>query len=204
MPERNVNSAAWYDRNTQDYIDRTQSVDLSHLYATFLPHLQIGGRILDAGCGSGRDSLAFHGMGYEVVPMDASLAMVEHVRQHTGLEAIHLCHEDVAFVEEFDGVWSMASLLHVPHDELPAILRRYQQALIPGGVFFATFKHGEGEDERNERLFANQNDTSFRDVIAKVPALDLLETWVEQDLRPGHEHEQWFSVLCRRADRIDM
>ncbi len=122
MGDAPPNSADWYDRHTQDYIARTQSVDLSPVYAKFLAHLPPGGRILDAGCGSGRDSIAFQRMGYEIVPMDASLAMVQHATEMIGQEALHLRHQDVTFVEAFDGIWSMVSLLHVPHAELPAVL----------------------------------------------------------------------------------
>ncbi|HYH12080.1 MAG TPA: class I SAM-dependent methyltransferase [Thermomicrobiales bacterium] len=193
------NSAAWYDRNTQDYIDRTQSVDLSHLHARFLAHVPDGGRLLDAGCGSGRDSLAFRAMGYNVVPMDASLAMVNHVSKLLGTDVLHLRHQDVTFIEEFDGIWSMASMLHVPHSELPNVLERYRRALVPGGVLFASFKHGEGEALIGERLFANQNATSFGQVIKGIHGLELMDAWVEQDRRPGRQDEQWFSVLCRRS-----
>lgn len=201
MPEDKVNSAGWYDRNTSKYIERTRSVDLSHLYTKFLAHMPVGGRILDAGCGSGRDSLAFHEMGYEVVPMDASLAMVKHVSNLLDTEARHLRHQDVAYVEEFDGIWSMASLLHVPHNELAHVLKRYRRALVPSGVLFATFKHGTGEERRSDRLFANQDDASFGDVITRVPGLELINSWVEQDRRPGRQDEQWFSALCQRTER---
>ncbi len=200
MSSGDVNSAAWYDRNTQDYVDRTQMVELSHLYERFLRYVPAGGRILDAGCGSGRDSLAFRRLGYDVVPMDASIEMVKHVSQLLGTKAIHRRHQDVDFVEAFDGVWSMASLLHVSHAELPEVLGKYRTALIPGGAFFASFKHGQGEQVRDERLFANQDDASFRQLLRHVPGLTLLETSVDTDRRPGREGDEWFSVICRRSE----
>ena len=197
MSWNDVNSAVWYDRNTQAYIDNTRAVDLSDLHGKFLRYVPAGGRILDAGCGSGRDSLAFRRLGYDAAPMDASLAMVQHVRQLLGMEAIHRRHQDVNFAAEFDGVWSNASLLHVPHAALAGVLEKYRTALRPGGVLFASFKHGEGEHYRDQRLFANQNDDSFSQLIAQVPGLGLIDTWLDADRRPGRQHEQWFSVLCR-------
>jgi 2-polyprenyl-3-methyl-5-hydroxy-6-metoxy-1,4-benzoquinol methylase len=193
-----IDSAAWYDRHTESFIARTASVDLSHLHQRFLRYLPAGSRILDAGCGSGRDSLVFQQLGYDVVAMDASIAMVEHVRRTLPVTALHLRHQDVAFHEEFDGVWSCAALLHVPHAELPGVLRRYRQALVPNGILFASFKHGDGEHYRDERLFANQNDASFRVVLASVPGLVLLETAIDVGRQPGKEREEWFSVLCRK------
>lgn len=193
-----IDSASWYDRNVDDYVERTESVDLFHLHQRFVAYIPDRGRILDAGCGSGRDTQAFIAMGYDVVPMDASIEMVRRVEQKTGRTARRLRHQEVAFVEEFDGVWSMASLLHVPHSELPEVLRRYQRALVPGGVLFASFKHGTGEEYRSERLFANQHAGSFPSVVGQVSGLQLIEMWVEPDRRPGRQ-EEWFSVLCRRS-----
>lgn len=193
-----VNSAAWYDRNAGAYIARTDRVDLSGLYEKFLEGVPPGGRILDAGCGSGRDSLAFQNVGYVVMPMDASVAMVEHASRLLNTRALLKRHQDIDFVEQFDGVWSNASLLHVPHAELTAVLAKYRTALRRGGVLFASFKHGEGEQFRDDRLFSNQNAGSFRQLIDEVPGLILIDSWLNADRRPGRHHEQWFSVLCRR------
>jgi 2-polyprenyl-3-methyl-5-hydroxy-6-metoxy-1,4-benzoquinol methylase len=199
MPANDTDSAGWYDRNTQNYVERTESVDLSHLYEKFLALIPDHGRILDAGCGSGRDSLAFQTLGYDVVPMDASLAMVDHATRLTGRTALHLRHQDVAFDQEFDGIWSMASLLHVPHHELAMVIGRYRDALVPDGMLFASFKHGVGERLHDERLFAHQNDRTFRHMLVSVSGLHLVETWVEPDRRPGRQNEEWFSTLCRRT-----
>lgn len=198
MSWRNLNSAAWYDRNAEAYIAGTDCVDLSNLREKFLAYVPSGGRILDAGCGSGRDSLAFQNAVYSVVPMDASVAMVEHASRLLNTRALLKRHQDIDFVEQFDGVWSNASLLHVPHLELAAVLAKYRTALRRGGVLFASFKHGEGEQFRDDRLFSNQNAGSFRQLIDEVPGLILIDSWLDADRRPGRQHEQWFSVLCRR------
>ncbi len=73
---------------------------------------------------------------------------------------------------------------------------------MPGGLLYASFMLGEGEDVRSERLFANQNAVSFRAIVATVTGLDLLESWVETDRRPGRQDAQWFCVLCQRSDSI--
>lgn len=199
MGGRAFDSAAWYDLNCHDYIERTRSVDVSHLHDWFLGHLPAGGRILDAGCGSGRDSVVFRQRGYDVMAMDASIEMVMHVRQSCRVPAIHKRHQDVDFRDEFDGIWSMASLLHVPHAELPDVLRRYRNALVPGGVLFASFKLGAGEHMRHGRLFADQDEESFRAVIATVPGLTLIESRIDQARQPGKDEELWLGVLCRSA-----
>ena len=75
----------YYDKHADSYISTTVSLDMSVQYSLFLPFLPQGGSILDAGCGSGRDSLWFLSQGYKVEAFDISVAMVEHARALTGL-----------------------------------------------------------------------------------------------------------------------
>ncbi len=82
-----------------------------------------GGRILDAGCGSACDSLAFIRRGYDAVSIDASAAMVEATSKLTRKPALLMRFDDMDFDAEFDGVWACASLLHVPRREMPASFR---------------------------------------------------------------------------------
>jgi 2-polyprenyl-3-methyl-5-hydroxy-6-metoxy-1,4-benzoquinol methylase len=77
---------------------------MSELYAPFLRELPGGGRILDAGCGSGRDSLAFLQKGYQVSSIDASAEMVNATTKLTGLEAKLLTFDALDFDGEFDGL----------------------------------------------------------------------------------------------------
>ncbi len=198
MPEQTVDSARCYDQHTADYIARTWDADLRLHYARFVARLPAGDRILDAGCGSGRDSLAFAGMGFDVTAMDASTEMATYASSLLGRPALVRRHQEVDFEAAFDGVWSMASLLHVSQAELPGVLARYRDALVPGGVMFASFKHGSGEHIVEDRLFANQNRSSFERVIAMVPGLELLESEIDPDTRPDRASEEWFSVICQR------
>jgi 2-polyprenyl-3-methyl-5-hydroxy-6-metoxy-1,4-benzoquinol methylase len=88
---------------------------MSPVYGRFLRHVPASGRILDAGCGVGRDALAFAEHGF-VMGFDASAEMVRMARERVGdlAEIRQMRSEEVAWREEFDGVWACASLLHVP------------------------------------------------------------------------------------------
>jgi hypothetical protein len=65
-----------YDRNAEAFFRDTVSADMAGLRSRFLTHIPPAGRLLDAGCGSGRDALAFHQAGYEVAAFDGSQEMV--------------------------------------------------------------------------------------------------------------------------------
>ena len=142
---------AFYDQRAASYAAASHDMDLRPLYARFLPHVRPGGLILDAGCGSGRDALAFRQAGFRVEAFDASPQMARQAALLLGQEVPVLCFEDVAWQERFDGIWACASLLHVAPADLPDVLRRLQRALRPGGVMFFNFKYGQGQRQAGVR-----------------------------------------------------
>ena|SRR5205807_552927 len=65
-------TVTYYERHADSFLSATVHVDLGSLYEPFLALVPEGGLILDAGCGSGRDSRAFLERGYRVRAFDAS------------------------------------------------------------------------------------------------------------------------------------
>lgn len=152
----------FYNRNASAFIDRTKNLDMEQLYRPFLSCLEPGARVLDAGCGSGRDIQAFTERGYRVIGVDLSKALVQFAREHTRQEVHHLALQEVTREEEFDGVWACASLLHIPELELPGVLQRLQRSLRSGGVMYMSFKYGQGERELDGRLFTDLDEKGLR------------------------------------------
>jgi len=62
----------YYDTHADAFFSETQGVDMAPLHQRFLARLPVGAHILDAGCGSGRDSKVFLQLGYRVTAFDAS------------------------------------------------------------------------------------------------------------------------------------
>ncbi|EOV8145676.1 class I SAM-dependent methyltransferase [Cronobacter dublinensis] len=184
----------YYQTHSQAFFDGTVAVDMSSLYAAFTPHLPAGARVLDAGCGSGRDALAFHRMGYAVDAFDASRELVALARAHSGLPVKEMTFHDVDAIERYDGIWCCASLLHLSHDELPGAMQKLSDALKPGGVWYLSFKYGEGEREQQGRRFTDMNEARLTALLAAFPALSPLALWVTQDKRP-ERREQWLNGL---------
>ena len=56
MPEQNE-TLNRHREHTAPFIERTENVDMSELYRTFLTHVPSGGRILDPGCGAARPNI---------------------------------------------------------------------------------------------------------------------------------------------------
>lgn len=192
-------STSYYDQNAEPFFADTAFLDFSAGRRRFVAALPPGGRVLDAGCGSGRDALAFRELGFDVTAFDGSAAMAAKASAHTGLAVLHLDFAQVAWREAFDGIWANASLLHVPRRDLPDIMRRLRSALVPGGVWELSFKLGSGERRTPGRLFTDLDESAARALITEVGGLETLAISISYDVRPGRENEGWTNLLVRRV-----
>jgi 2-polyprenyl-3-methyl-5-hydroxy-6-metoxy-1,4-benzoquinol methylase len=185
-------STSYYDAHAQDFFDTTVKYNLSEIYIPFLVHLSKGAKILDAGCGSGRDSKYFASQGYAVEAFDGSLELVKLARELTGLPIYHKRFEDVAEKEIYDGIWAAASLLHVPKDELPSILEKLKTALKPKGVWYMSFRYGEGEHDEGDRYFYDHTEESLTKILTNLGSLSILHMTVPESLKS----RRGFKFLC--------
>ncbi|MFC1686221.1 class I SAM-dependent methyltransferase [Nanoarchaeota archaeon] len=113
--------------------------------ADFFMDLLKGKKILDLGCGPGRDSVYFKKNGFEPTALDFSSEMVKLAR-NKGLDAMIGDIEDLPFsVESFDGIWAHTSLLHIPKVKIEEILSNIYETLKEQGVFLLGLKKGNVE-----------------------------------------------------------
>jgi SAM-dependent methyltransferase len=189
----------YYQQHARTFFADTVDVDMTPLYRRFLPLLPDRARILDAGCGSGRDARVFATLGHHVTAFDASPALAALAERHLGQPVACLRFQGIAWQAAFDGIWACASLLHVPAAELPEVMQQLCLALKPGGALYASFKYGSGEREHHGRRFTDLDESGLAAVLRGVPVLEAVETWTTGDLRPGREAERWLNTLLRRT-----
>ncbi len=190
-------SIRYYDSHATQFAEGTLGVDMSDLHKRFLTYVPANGLILDAGCGAGRDSKAFLQAGFRVRAFDASAELVRLAQAHSGHPVELRRFEDVEERSCYDGIWACASLLHVPEADLPVILARVWAGLKPGGVFYLSFKHGEGERSAGGRDFTDATEARLREWVSRLPEVEALECWITRDQRPERS-EQWLNGLLRR------
>ena len=140
---------------------------------------------------------AFHEMGYQVDAFDASSAMVELARQHTGLPVQLMTFSEIDGKAQYDGIWCCASLLHVPSSELLAVMQKLADALKPGGVWYLSFKYGNGERVQGERRFTDLDEEGLRELLKTVPGMESASLWATQDNRPDRD-ETWLNGILRK------
>lgn len=194
----------YYCQHAEAFIRDTLTVDMSSLYRHFLPLLPPNAHILDAGCGSGRDSSAFEKLGYQVCACDASPELAALAKQHLGVEVEVKELQSINWQDRFDAIWACASLLHIPRPELPYVLRRFHQALKADGVIYLSFKYGEGERQQGGRYFNDMTEAGLARCLVDLtagsgaPLFSMVECWTTADKRPGREQERWLNALIRK------
>lgn len=185
----------YYNMHADDFFEGSVDADMSEWRNRFIKYLPDGGRVLDAGCGSGRDSKAFIMQGYSVVAIDASREMCLRASELLGQEVWQMRFDEMSFDDEFDGVWACASLLHVPISEMADVLKKIKHGLRPEGIFYASFKYGEGETVKDVRSFTNYTLESVCELL-KGAGFRVLECDISYDVRPGREEEKWVNVIA--------
>ncbi len=189
----------YYNQNVEDFINRTVDADMHYCQDIFIELLEPNAYILDAGCGSGRDSLYFLEQGFKVCAIDGSEEMCKAASDYIGKPVECLKFQDISYEETFDGVWACASLLHVPKQELPDVLRKFYRALKPGGVMYASFKYGYKEEERLGRFFSDYHLEEIENVFTKNAGFELVEGFETEDVRPDYADKPWVNVIVRKS-----
>ena len=189
---------AYYNQNADIFIEGTQNADMSEQYRFFLKYLTPGSKLLDLGCGSGRDSAYFSSLGFEVTAVDGSEELCKRVKANHGIEALCINFEDISFDSEFDSIWACASLLHVEKVNMPKVLSKVSAALKSGGILYASFKYGSREHVSNGRFFNDYTESDIGTLLTPKGQLTLVEYRITEDVRPERAGERWLNFIAKK------
>ena len=137
----------FYRRNAEAYAGRAKAP--STRLKSFLALLPTGGAILELGCGAGNHAAEMLAAGFRLRATDGSPEMAAIAAQRLSHPVEAMRFDELDEHEAYDGVWASACLLHVPRDELSGVLSRIHRALKRDGVFYASYKIGQGEGGRD-------------------------------------------------------
>ena len=194
-----MNTLDYYNKNSEEYFNSTLNVDMTNTYKAFLKLLPKGGKILDLGCGSGRDSMNFMKLGYEVIAVDGAKKLAKKASVLLGNEVIVSTFEELELKEKFHGIWACASLLHIKREDLKIVLNNLYNNLDDKGVFYMSFKYGEKEyvDDKN-RYFNCFTDESIISFINENTKYNILGLYITEDKLGRVNEVKWVNLICNK------
>lgn len=157
-------------------------------------------RILDLGCGPGRDLVALAARGHAPTGLDGSAEFVAMARRRGGCEV--LLQDFLALdlpAARFDGVFANASLFHVPTPALPGVLRALWKTLAADGVLFASNPRGDNQSGwHGERYGCYHDLAQWRGYVEAAGFVELRHYY-----RPAGKpraQQPWLATLWRKVD----
>lgn len=191
----------YYNQNADMFAQGTRLVDFTIVQERFRKMLPAGSRILDFGCGSGRDTKYFLEKGYQVAATDGSAELCRLAGSFTGIRVKEMLFQELDEIGVYDGIWACSSILHLPKQELLPVIRKMCDALKDNGVIYTSFKYGDFEGERNGRYFTDFTEDTFDKFIKVIPELTIEEEWITSDVRPGRGEERWLNLILRKIQK---
>ncbi len=190
-----------YNGRAEDFWQGTKDHDVDQNLDALLNGLGSGRhRILDFGCGPGRDLVSLTRRGHEAVGLDGAARFVEMARSHSGCEVLH---QDFLSLdldpESFDGIFANASLFHIPSSELPRVLSELACALRLGGLLFSSNPRGKNSEGWNGPRYGAYHDLqAWRGYLESAGFTEVEHYYRPQGL-PRSE-QPWLASVWRRCE----
>ncbi|MDQ2102534.1 class I SAM-dependent methyltransferase [Azospirillum isscasi] len=200
--ERRASTIAYYEQKADSYAAMTVAIDTVDRITRFTALLPSGGHVLDAGCGAGRDLIGFKAAGLEAKGLDISHGLAAIAQKNSRLPvSVGDLHYPPFAPASFDGIWAMASLLHIERDNIQSVLCSLYDLLVPCGVLFASVKRGAGlVCDRKGRWFTLYDEASWSCYL-RLAGFEIIEALDEPPMIDGDVGSVapgWISSLARR------
>jgi SAM-dependent methyltransferase len=191
---------AHYEQEAEQFWLGTRDHDVSQNIDALLGEIEGAPpfRILDFGCGPGRDLHTFASRGHAPIGLDGAARFVRMAREYAGVE---VWQQDFLALDlpdaEFDGVFANASLFHVPVQELPRVLRELHACLRPRGVLFASNPRGSNEEGFSRGRYGAYHDLERWRSYVTAAGFDEIRHYYRPAGLP-RERQPWLATLWRR------
>jgi SAM-dependent methyltransferase len=200
LAETSVITLRYYNEYADSFWEGTKDHDVNQNRDALLEHI-VGKppyRILDFGCGPGRDLKAFSDLGYEVIGLEGAERFVEFARQHTGCE---VWQQDFLRLqlpaEYFDGIFANAALFHVPSQESLRVLKQLWATLKPSGVLFSSNPRGNNEEGwSGERYGVYYDLERWRELVTAAGFVEITHYYRPPGL--PRTQQPWLASLWRK------
>ena len=200
LAETSFITLRYYNEYADSFWEGTKDHDVSQNRDVLLEHIHGNPpyRILDFGCGPGRDLKAFKELGHEAVGLEGAERFVRFARQYSGCE---VWHQDFLRLQlpadYFDGIFANAALFHVPSQELARVLKELWVALKADGMLFSSNPRGNNDEGwSGERYGVYYNLEQWRRWVTEAGFVEITHYYRPPGL--PRSQQPWLASLWRK------
>jgi ubiquinone/menaquinone biosynthesis C-methylase UbiE len=198
----------WYDANAKEYADAIDSFPPTDLLDQFIHILPNKPKILDAGCGSGRDTGLLNSKGANTIGLDISQGLLQEAKKRNpGCSLIQGSFLELPFEDStFDGVWAHAALVHLETiDDVKKSLNEFYRVLKNKGILHIYVKKQMGSKKtevikdtlsNHERFFRYYSEDEIKSYVEKTE-LKIIDFTIRKDPH-GREEIRWISLFAQK------
>ncbi|MDP2908660.1 MAG: class I SAM-dependent methyltransferase [Nanoarchaeota archaeon] len=175
----------------------------------FISMLPKNAKVLDAGCGSGKDAQYFNDYGLDVIGIDAAKKLIEEAKKNVkGVKFKTMDMAKTSFKDQtFDGIWAAGSLIHDEKCNIPTILEELKRILKDDGVIYVAVKEGSGEEMKKEAVYNNEPRPFFYYTLPEIEKMmeqsgfQIIHSRFDEDVLKRKD-TKWIDVYCKKGRRI--
>lgn len=195
-----IETLKWYEDNAAEYAEQSKDKSVIKVMDRVLDGRK-SGKVLDFGCGAGRDTKEFLHRGFSVVSLDQSRNMINELYKNVGVHrnntvvvANYVDYLMYNVNDVFDVIWCNASLVHLPFDALKEVVQKlYKDFLNRDGVLYMSFLQGMKEKTIDGRDF-NAINLNKRKQLTKGFFVKDIEEWSTIDA----DGQRWYNVVLKK------
>lgn len=205
--KKTKSTIAYYQAHASDLAKRYESADVSNVQKLITQTFKRKSTLLELGCGTGREASFLLGMGYEVWGSDASDSMLaqalfHHPELKGRLTQLQLPSPIGAASESYDGVFSVAMLMHLPKDCIAESLKEIYRVIKKGGYFLFSVSlirddvNENGYDQKGRHFNSMSSDEWL--LLCKDAGFELVSKEYNQD---GFDRDaiEWLTCIVRKS-----
>lgn len=187
----------YYNRNADRYYWNTVGVDMDAFRKKFASYLPGEASVIDMGCGSGRDVMAFSDMGHDAAGLDGAKELLKLAEERLGIRTICADMSEYKATAPFDGIWCCASLIHLNDAEKARFFSNLDRNLRPGGALFISVKDGIVTGRDSDGVYTCNCTGEELGKYLEDAGCELLDSKVTADAM-GRSGVRWINVFAKK------
>lgn len=189
-----------FNKFAEQYADITFLNILQYELNRFISLIPSEGKILDLGCGGGRDVQYFADFKLEAIGIDASIKLIDEAKKRVNgnfevMDMRNLTFKD----EEFNGVWAQDAISYVTKEDVINVLKHISRILKKEGVFFISVRKGSDEILiLHEKLGKNEVMVGFYEIneleaLLREAGFEIMNTYIQD----GNDFT-WINIFAKK------